>query len=473
MTGRALPLLVALAGGCLAAPPSGTDGSAPDAGTGDPIACDEPGDCPDTGRSNVCHCGACATTDVDCVPNGLRWVRADGTDGECVPAPIDLALGDQSSCLRWSDGRVSCWGDDCYGEIGDGGESDCTDGPQYSATPRLVLESTGGAPFGDVVALSAGHHHVCALRRDGSVWCWGDNDQGELGNDSLDARSTVPVQVVTDSGDALSGIVAIAAGSDHSCGLDSAGNVFCWGDNSYQQLGVTGISSRNVAARIASGTGFENLAAGGWHSCASRFDVDVEADRLYCWGRGTSGQLGSGATMDSDAPLLVFYESEPETGLAPTVFGLGEAFSCSATAEPAVYCWGSNTGHALGDELSPTTADGMNTATARQISVVVPVDHSRVAAGGAFACARTVDATVFCWGANNVGQLGLGYISEIPVGPTNLVLDSLDIEAGYDHACSLTSTGAILCWGANLAGQLGTGDTVQTPTPTEVMSLCQ
>jgi alpha-tubulin suppressor-like RCC1 family protein len=471
MIGRALPLLVAVAGGCLDAPPSGTSGR-PDAGAVDPVTCDEPGDCPDPG-SSICHCGACAISDLDCGPNGLRWVLEDGKDGACVPAPVDLALGDQSSCLRWSDGRVSCWGDDCFGELGDGGGSDCTDGPQYSATPRLVLESTGGPPFGDVVALSAGFHHVCALRGDGSVWCWGENDQGELGNGSVDARSTVPVKVVTESGGALSEIVAIAAGSDHTCALDSGGNVFCWGDNTYWQLGVTGINSRNVAALIAFGTGYQRLAAGGWHSCVSRFDADLEADRLYCWGRGTSGQLGSGATMDSDVPLVVFYESAPETGLAPTVFGLGEAFSCSATAEPAVYCWGSNTGYALGDLPTPTTPDGMSTAAARPVAVTLPGALTRVAAGGAFACALTMDAALYCWGANNVGQLGLGQRSDIPKGPTEVPLDSLDIEAGNDHACSVTAQGAVLCWGGNLSGQVGNDDTVPNPTPTEVISLCQ
>jgi alpha-tubulin suppressor-like RCC1 family protein len=466
---RRLPLLIAL-GGCLSSPPSsvGDGGPSGDAAGGELVPCDQPEDCPDSGRERLCHCGSCAVRDPDCSPGPLRWVHEDGKDGACAPAPAELALGYQSTCVRWSDGRVSCWGGDCFGEIGDGGDEDCADSSQRSVVPRLVRESNGGPPFGEVLALTVGLHHVCALRAGGFVWCWGSNDYGKLGNGSAVARSTTPVQVMTDSGDPLSGIVAVAAGNDHTCALDSQGDVFCWGDNSYLQLGVSGISNRDVAAQTANGTGFERISSGGWHTCA------VRADRLYCWGRAGFGQLGYGGTVEpgSKDAHLVQYEVD-DMPLAPTVVGLGDNFSCSGTIRPAAWCWGSNMGHALGDEAVPSTPNGQDANSARAVMLILPALPSLIAAGTSFACMRLEDRSLYCWGANEVGQLGIGGASATPQGPTEVPTDTEEIAAGDDHVCAITAERTVLCWGGNAQGQLGNGGIDPSPDPAEVMDLCQ
>jgi alpha-tubulin suppressor-like RCC1 family protein len=409
--------------------------------------------------------------DLDCAPSALRWVREDGKDGDCAPAATALALGYQSTCVRWSDGRASCWGDDCFGEVGDGGDDSCGDNAHYSLTPRLVRESTGGPPFGGVLALSAGFHHVCALRSDSTVWCWGSNDHGKLGDGSSVSQISTPVQVVTDLGP-LTGIVAIAAGNDHTCALTDGGDVFCWGGNNYLQLGVSGIAERGIAAQAGIGTGFTQIASGGWHSCVAR--PEAPGNLLYCWGRAGFGQLGYGGTQEpgsEDAQLVVY---EPNgVGLVTTAIGLGENFSCSGADGPAAWCWGSNMSHTLGDEVEPTTADGMDALSAREVMLTLPTAPSHIAAGTSFACMRLLDGSLTCWGANDVGQLGIGQMGPLPLGPTEVPLDTEQIVAGDDHVCALTAASTVLCWGGNEQGQLGNGNTEPNGDPGEVMDLCQ
>jgi alpha-tubulin suppressor-like RCC1 family protein len=474
---RALPLLLLLTS-CLDAPPSSVrDGGGPppdDGGSGELVACDEPADCPDTGPERECHCGSCAVRDPACAPSAFRWVRDDGKQGACAPVPDDIALGYQSTCIRWSDGRVSCWGGDCFGEVGDGGAIDCGDTVQLSLVPSLVRTSTGGPPLEDVLSVSAGSHHVCARRADGSVWCWGDNSLGKLGAGSAEVSVSTPVQVVTEFDAPLSGIVAIATGNQHTCALDGQGFVHCWGDNGFRQLGVSGVSERNVAILSGIGTDFAQIAAGGWHSCVSR--PAALDDELFCWGRGSFGQLGDGVLHEpgSDDALLVTYESEPGVAVAPTVFGLGENFSCSATAGPAAaWCWGSNVGHALGDVPAPASQNGTDATSARAFSLALTSAPTHLAGGTSFACMRLEDGSVTCWGTNSAGQLGIGQVTALPQGPTVLDLEAVDIEVGDDHACAITPERTVVCWGGNTQGQLGNGGTTRSPDPVEVLSLCQ
>ena len=471
MIDRAIPLLLALTG-CLSAPPRslGDGGPPPDAAPPMPIACEDPGDCPAELDATTCHCGSCARPDTDCV-GLIRYVEADGSDGDCVPMPSRLALGQQSSCVLWSNGLVSCWGDDCYGELGDGEGGDCSDGPKFSVVPTLVRESSGGPPFGGVIALSAGVHQVCAVRLDGSVWCWGSNEHGKLGDGSDSSIAPTPVEVVDAARDPLADLTAVAAGSDHACALDGDGNVYCWGDNGYKQLGVTGVAERNRAAPIDAPPGFKGLASGGWHSCAAR--PDNPSSELFCWGRGTHGQLGYGGTLEgSAAALLVAHEESLETPLAATVFALGENFGCSGEFAEAARCWGSNLGHALGDELAPSGQSGVDAYATRPIAFDPPANVIRVAAGGDFAFMIFNDGTLIGWGQNAVGQLGLGSASATPLPPTEIALDAIEIEAGCDHACAITEEQTVVCWGGNDQGQLGDGGAESRATPAEVIELC-
>lgn len=470
MRGSALAAL--LAAGCLQAPPGAEGDPTPDAGAAR-IDCEEADTCPGDPEEVACHCGTCAAVDLDCPPSGLRYLDPQGGTAECVPSPDELAVGFELSCVKWSNGRVSCWGSNCWGELGDGTGGGCTDGSLYSVRPRLVRASADGPPFGDVKALAAGFRHVCAMRGDGTVWCWGDNASGKLGDGSSAGSRSTPVQVVRTDNSPLSNIALLAAGGHHTCAADTGGVVGCWGDNSYLQLGVEGLPERNTAEPTEDELGWMSLTGGGAHTCGNRMDA-AKTIRLWCWGRNAWGQLGNDMIAEPglSVPDKVVYESNPAEPLgAPAGTGLGNRFSCSGAAGRTVYCWGQNLRHSLGDEDPPVGGNGVDAEAARKIALDPPVAPAGVTAGDDFACVRLADDQVYCWGGNDFGQLGIGGEST-PQAPARLELSAVDIEAGLDHVCAITPERAVVCWGNNTRGQLGDGTVLRRPSPTPVVELC-
>jgi alpha-tubulin suppressor-like RCC1 family protein len=454
-------------------PPATATPDVPDAGA--PIECDESTDCPGAGDA-ICSCGDCAIHDDACDPSGLRYSVTDGGDGDCVPAAEELALGLELSCVRWTDGRVSCWGRNCNGQLGDGSVlNGCNEEWMYSNVPRTVLTARDGGAFTDVVSIGAGYGHVCALRADGTVWCWGESplystpDQGTIGG-----SSSTPVQVNRRGDVPLTGIEIVAVGGRHACAIDSEQVAFCWGEDDAFQLGRDSSSGREdwLAEPIAAPGRWSAMAAGGDHTCATSAG-DAGDDRLQCWGGNSWGQVGSDVIQNPGhpAPQQVVYESSPTTPLASTTFALGNSFSCAATSDRDVLCWGRNLYHALGDELSPQSNNGVDARAARPIALELPATVEQIAGGDRFACARLANGELFCWGDNRAGQLGVGLVSD-PMGPTRVALDSIDIAGGIDHMCAITPERSVLCWGANARGQLGDGTERARPTPTEVVDLC-
>ena len=470
---RAIIGLLALAG-CLETPGAAVDAAPPDAAPPPQIACEVPEDCPGDVDAARCHCGSCAFDDPECAASGLRYTAANEV-GACVPGPEELALGLELSCLRWSNGRVSCWGDNCNGQLGDGVEPDCPGSIDPGLVPHLVRLEAGGDPLTDVRALEAGLRHVCALRGDGTVWCWGDNLSGKVGDGMPATIRPAPVQVLRESDvQPLTGIEVLAAGGNHTCAADSEGIAWCWGNNDYYQLGVEAPGARGRAAPVPGSEGWSNLHGGGLHTCGVKPDDGDSIDPLWCWGGDTYGQLGDGNPSDpgSVAASLVGYEVSPTVRVVPFAVGLGVEFSCAAVVGPKALCWGRNIAHALGDEGAPTTDDGVDAAGAREAVLIATSAIEEIAAGGDFACARLASGALWCWGGNAFGQLGIGGISP-PAAPTQAASEVTAVAAGVDHACAITPDHRVVCWGTNAKGQLGDGTTEPKPSPTDVVELCQ
>jgi hypothetical protein len=300
-----------------------------------------------------------------------------------------VAASDDSrgfACAVMSTGAVECWGDDQFGELGDGGAV------SHSSTP-VVVPGLGG-----VTALSAGSASACALLASGGVECWGSDSKGQLGNGTTGVTfAPAPVS-------GMANATAIAVGQDFACALVSGGTVQCWGDNAEGQLGNGTTSDSPVPVTVQGLTGAVALSAGGAHACAVLASGAVE-----CWGYNANGQLGNGTTASSSVPV-------PVSGLgAATGVAAGGAFTC-ALASSAVDCWGANTTGQLGNDSTasgsaiPVAVSGLDGST-----VLSGLNGAALSAGLASACVSLSGGAARCWGSNDSGQLGNGTQVHAPV----------------------------------------------------------
>jgi alpha-tubulin suppressor-like RCC1 family protein len=285
---------------------------------------------------------------------------------------IDIAAGDRHTCVARKSGKVSCWGYNFSGQLGNG------ESLNRKPAPVDVANIT------NAFAVAAGGNFSCALRGSGSVACWGDNGSGQLGKGD-DLPSLTPVAVP-----GLTGVVAIAAGLSHACAVKKGGAVVCWGNGQDGQLARAGDSTTPVP--VDGVTDAIGVAAGTKWSC-----VVTGSGAAKCWGANDRGQLGDGSTTSSSAPVAVQSLSDA------TWISAGVAHTCAARKTGAVVCWGAGDSGQLGDGQPRTAGDAQPTfVIASGVNGAIGAS-----AGGAHSCAAT-QSQVFCWGSNARGQLGTG-----------------------------------------------------------------
>ncbi|MGH7754379.1 MAG: RCC1 domain-containing protein, partial [Gemmatimonadales bacterium] len=280
-----------------------------------------------------------------------------------------------------------CWGENGSGQLGLGDSSN-------RAVPTDV-----DLPGVTWATIAIGNTHTGALAtNDSTVACWGDNTYGQLGDNSNNAS---PSPVTVASGAVR--FVSVAAGGRHSCALNPEGQAFCWGDNSAGQLGDGTTVASNVPVPSAGALRFFRFVTGDAHTCGR-----TQASTVFCWGRGTEGQLGvsvppetcPGTTPCSTLPVQV-------TTTFPQIWlTAGAQHTCSISTARQAICWGRNTTGQLG---TTTTAQCNGIACSpTPIAVSGGESFQSIVAGGAHTCAFANDATPYCWGANGSGQLGDG-----------------------------------------------------------------
>lgn len=339
------------------------------------------------------------------------------------------------------DGTVLSWGGNGGGPLGNG-----TTNSNVLPAPVLGLGSSSG-----VVALAPSTVFTLALKADGSVLGWGANALGQLGDGTYENR-LAPVAV---SG-LGSGAVAIAVGLSHSLALKSDGSVWAWGSNNIGNLGnpaITGPTSVPVpVVGLGSGSEVISITAGG------NFSLALKADgTIWAWGNNNNGQLGIGSTINQSVPVEV--KAVGGVGFLTGIIavsataGSGGAFALALRTDGTVWAWGNNSNGQLGDgttagRTSPVQVKGI--AGSGFLS-----DVSRIAAAGGLnnphAIALRTDGSLVAWGSNANGQLGTGdnTSSTLPVSVTGLGSGSgiTDVSGAAGLSFALKSDGSVLAWG--------------------------
>jgi alpha-tubulin suppressor-like RCC1 family protein len=375
---------------------------------------------------------------------------------------VTVTAGADHACALTDGGEAYCWGSNEFGQLGSG---------SADAIPHPVPVRVGGKL--KFTTLVAGFTHTCGIARDGAAFCWGANDNAQLG-DGTSKTSPTPVRV---AGEVR--FRAIGPGGSHTCAVSTDGVGYCWGGNWHGQLGVghhDGDPPEHLRLRvptpIQTELRFRAAVAGGISSCGIALD-----GKAYCWGSPQEGRLGTGAT---DAANKFADKTVPTAVAGDVVFATVTPRSwhtCGLSSTNAVFCWGGGAHGVLGS------------GTINQIDSPIPTrvaaatDFSAVVSGQFHNCAFTRDGVASCWGANTDGELGDGttrdaaapqvvatkrrFISIAAGG--NLVVSARGDVTTWGFSCAVTADGGtVFCWGDNRHGALGNGSTDARLTPVPI-----
>lgn len=408
---------------------------------------------------------------------------ADGCGRNCTFGVVDVVAGASHTCALRGDGALKCWGDNSWGQLGQGDTSPRGDGvDQMGALLPPISLGTGRK----VTALGAGHEHTCALLDDGAVKCWGDNTYGRLGIGDDEDRGDEPSEMGDELPAVLLGTgrtaIGLGVGLRHTCALLDDGSVKCWGRNLTGEVGLGGFESGGrragdmgdnlPAIPLGAGRTAKALSVRFTHSCALLDDGSVK-----CWGDNEFGQLGLEDTNNrgDDPDELGDYLPAVSLGKGRTIraLGLGYLHSCALLDGGSVKCWGGNMYGQLG--LGDTNHRGDEPNEMGDNLPAVSLGTGRTAralyTGAHSTCALLDDGFVKCWGNNQFGGLGLGDVTyrgdepdemgdSLPAVSLGSGRTSRRLSGGGGHTCALLDDSSVKCWGLNGRGQLGQGDAV-------------
>ena len=344
-----------------------------------------------------------------------------------------------------------------------------------SGTPKPIRE-VGVRSFGQV---SAGGGTTCALTMGGGVNCWGNGDDGQLGNGSNNGLNFPRDPVQDSNGDPITGIVQISVGGSHVCSVTNLGKVLCWGSSLNGQLGNNANTNSNQAVEVVtSGTdttplaGIVEVSSGSVHTCAL-----TEQGGVLCWGNGLVGQLGNGDdNADKNYPVAVMESGDvPLAGIVQ--ISTDGYYTCGLKSGGTVVCWGFGNDGRLGNGDTVSKSYPV-TVVASEGSSNPLGDIVQISTGLSHACALTSMGKVKCWGFGGDGRLGNGdtvnksypVTVAAPEGSSNPLDDIVQIGTGSNYACARTSTGGVKCWGSGTDGQLGNDNNSHSSHPVTVVA---
>lgn len=442
-------------------------------------------------------CGINATGKLFCWGRDTNGALGDGAANvdQLYPVPIDVgnsymsvAVGDSSTCAITTVNSLMCWGKNTNGQLGIG---------SLTATNVPTYVDTGFAK------VSMGLNSTCGLKTDGSVKCWGSQTNGRIGN-GLNTGNAVSPEPVTIAGAA----VDVTVGTDHACAVRDNGAVYCWGGNTYGQVGDGTTTEALTPVEIATGGGIVQVSGGQYYTCVLRAD-----GKAFCWGQGTWGKLGQGSSSSSSSPVAAqatFNFSSIKAGgnstcgidqldsrlkcwgyghygllgdglrrtsnfspieatLLPgttTNFSLNGTNAC-AVSQGKGFCWGGNHSTQLGIGASPITS-------VIDLTPLVEFTSLSLGRGG---CGIAAGGNLWCWGANDLDSaLITGNVGDGTSHPRNAMVHVdpsetfASVSFGTRHTCAITTSNNLKCWGLNSDGQIGIGNTINQSLPVTVGS---
>lgn len=412
--------------------------------------------------------------------SGGLWCWGDDTDGEVgdgrtgtvVTAPVQigtvttwngLGVGLGHACAVRTDNSLWCWGGNNTGQLGTGRDR------ETGVSPTQV--GTG------YTAVTAGDMFSCGVKTDNSLWCWGTNDHTQL------QYATQHFSPYTTSGSWVDG--AIAGTPAHTCLIDSDRALWCGGDNVGGSVGDGSGTTVAPPVQIKAGSTWSSVAAGELTTCAVNTDTTLWCwgnwsastpqqvgsatgwsqvssfsthtcavktnGTLYCWGSNSAGQLGQGNTTDSTDPVQVGTRTDWRS------VAVGYRHTCAVTTSDQLWCWGLNGSGQLGDGTTTSRTSPVRIGSAqawKSVSAGGYDDYSATPPG--HTCAITTGYQLYCWGADDGGQLGNGSAGAATT-PTQVGSARYrDVAAGGRFGCAVDTANAVWCWGSDDAGQLGT-----------------
>jgi alpha-tubulin suppressor-like RCC1 family protein len=368
-----------------------------------------------------------------------------------ITNPKQVSGGSGHSLVLESNGTVWAFGQNLYGQLGNNGTNNVD-------TPAQVTDGAG--VLQNITAISAGSNFNLALTSSGNVRSWGQNNYGQIGDNTTTQRNQ-PVYVLT-SGGTLSNITAVSAGADHSLALASNGSVWAWGYNAYGQLGNNTLTEEKEPVQVLTATGtltgVTAISAGYYHSLAL-----TSSGTVYAWGENNDGQLGTGTTTNSSVAVPISM-----SGTTIKAIAAGDAFSVALTSSNTLVAWGTNGNGQLGD--------GATTQSNVPVAVHTLTSVSTFAVGEAFGVAVTSSGTVWAWGSNSVGQMGtngtLGQFTT-PVQLTGVTgaTSGTPVGCGSFQSLLINSTLSLSDWGDAVWGQLGDGAFGYYTSPSQTTGL--
>lgn len=385
--------------------------------------------------------------------------------------------------LEIRDGAIWSWGDNGWGEIGDG---------TNVMRPSPVQVGT----LTDWVSVEAGGSFSLAIKADGTLWSWGGNAYGTLG-DGTTIQHYLPAQV-----GAANNWISVSAGYDNAYGIKSDGTLWAWGWNAYGQLGDGTTTQRNAPVQIGAGNTWVKVSAGYAHVLALKAD-----GTLWAWGENNHGQVGDGTLVNKSTPVQI------GAGTSWESIAAGNTFSAALRADGTIWSWGDNGAGSLGDgtttqRTSPVQAgtatdwvsisvtgytslglksngtfwawgdntfgemgNGTTTLSSSPLQIGTATDWVAFEGGELFALGLKANGTVSAWGRNNTGQIGNGVSGTVETSPVQIsgsLSGWLSISAGWKHTIAIKENGTLWGWGENSYGQVGDGTTIQRTSPVQI-----